>query len=719
MAKINLLIGIHNHQPVGNFEGVFKEAFERCYLPFIQILEKHPKIRLTLHYTGPLWEWIEFNAPDFFERINNLVNKNQIELLTGGFYEPILPMIPETDAIGQIRMHTRFIKERFGCNSTGLWLAERVWDPSLPKILSASDIRYTILDESHFTYAGLKHKDIYGYYLTERENFSTAIFPIDKTLRYYIPFKLPEETIEYLKKTAEEKGEIGITYADDGEKFGVWPGTYKWVFEERWLEKFFASLDNNSDWINLMTFSEFLNKYPPTGRVYLPTASYEEMMEWALPAEAIEEYEKTIEELKTAGKLEEYKPFIRGGFWDNFLAKYPEANNMHKKMLYVSRKVNSAFKINDIKGEAAKKELYRSQCNCAYWHGLFGGLYLNYLRHAVYKHLILSENAADEKMHDDKDSYLDAETIDYNSDGFKEILISNPYINACLSPDYGGSIVEIDFKPKAFNISNLIARRKEGYHYKLKAAEKNTGSSAEPVSIHHIVKSKEEGLEELLHYDRYNRYSFLDHFIDSSVTLKSFSQCNYKELGDFVNQPYSIEEFSFFKDRSEGYAVFKREGAVYSENRAVPVTIRKRFSFTGNSGMIDAGYFIINAGTIPIEIKFGIELNLTLLAGNNESRYYILQDRGNEKIQMAALGDFNDINKITLVDEWSKIKIDLSYSMSSGLWIYPVETISQSEEGFERTYQGTSFLPLWQLSLKPKEEWETNIKIDINTLSLE
>ncbi|MBI5043102.1 MAG: DUF1926 domain-containing protein [Nitrospirae bacterium] len=713
MAKINLLLGIHNHQPVGNFEGVFKEAYEKCYLPFIKALEDHPKIRLTLHYTGPLWEWVEWNAPDFLERIKALVNKNQIELLTGGFYEPILPIIPEADAIGQIRMHTRFIKERFGYNSAGLWLAERVWDPSLPKTLSASDIKYTILDESHFTYAGLKHKDIYGYYLTERENSAIAIFPIDKTLRYFIPFKLPEETIEYLKRTAEEKGEIGITYADDGEKFGVWPGTYKWVFEEKWLERFFAALDENSDWINLMTFSEFLNKYPPTGRVYLPTASYEEMMEWALPAEAIEEYEKTIEELKTAGKLEEYKPFIRGGFWDNFLAKYLEANNMHKKMLYVSRKVNSAFKANDVKEDAAKKELYRGQCNCAYWHGLFGGLYLNYLRHAVYKHLILSENAADEKKHKGKESYLEAELIDYNSDGSKEILIGNPHLNAYLSPDYGGSIIEIDFKPKAFNLSNIMSRRREGYHYKLKTAKNDKGSSTEPVSIHHIIKSKEEGLDELLHYDWYNRYSFLDHFIDSSTTLESFARSNYKEIGDFVNQPYVIEEFSFFKGRTEGYAVLKREGAIYSEKGAVPITIRKRFSFNGNSGMIDVSYSLINTGAIPIEIMFGIEFNLTLLAGNDESRYYILQDRENEKRQMAVSGDFYDIDKISLIDRWAEIKVDISYARKSGLWVHPIETISQSEEGFERTYQGTTFLPIWKLNLKPREEWDVNIRLNI------
>ena len=68
MAKINLLLGIHNHQPVGNFDGVFKEAYEKCYLSFISALERHPKIRLSLHYTGPLWEWIEWNYPDFFKR---------------------------------------------------------------------------------------------------------------------------------------------------------------------------------------------------------------------------------------------------------------------------------------------------------------------------------------------------------------------------------------------------------------------------------------------------------------------------------------------------------------------------------------------------------------------------------------------------------------------------------------------------------------------------
>ena len=51
MAKINLLLGIHNHQPVENFDGVFKDSYEKCYLPFIQALESHPKIRLTLHYT--------------------------------------------------------------------------------------------------------------------------------------------------------------------------------------------------------------------------------------------------------------------------------------------------------------------------------------------------------------------------------------------------------------------------------------------------------------------------------------------------------------------------------------------------------------------------------------------------------------------------------------------------------------------------------------------
>ena len=79
-------------------------------------------------------------------------------------------------------------------------------------------------------------------------------------------------------------------YADDGEKFGSWPKTYKHVYEDGWLEQFLETLRRNKDWIRTTTFREAVEKLPSRGRVYLPDASYREMMEWALPSRGLMEY---------------------------------------------------------------------------------------------------------------------------------------------------------------------------------------------------------------------------------------------------------------------------------------------------------------------------------------------------------------------------------------------------------------------------------------------
>ena len=322
MKKINFLFGIHNHQPVGNFDSVFDESFNRCYLPFLEVLEKHPGIRISLHSSGPLWDYAMQKFPNYIKLIQKLVEKKQIELLGGGYYEPLLSILPDRDAVGQIRMMNEFIKKTFGTDVRGIWLTERVWEPHLPEILAKVPVQYTIIDESHFRLAGMTDNHILGFYKTEKCGSSVDIFPINKNLRYYIPFKLPHETTNLLREVANENPTC-ITYADDGEKFGVWPETYKWVFEEKWLHNFFDEIEKNLSWINMPTFSEYLDSNSASGRIYLPTASYEEMMEWALPAEAALRYKKVVKEIEVMGKKEEYSAFIRGGIWSNFLAKYP------------------------------------------------------------------------------------------------------------------------------------------------------------------------------------------------------------------------------------------------------------------------------------------------------------------------------------------------------------------------------------------------------------
>src|SRR5437764_15451123 len=104
--SIHLGLLLHNHQPVGNFPWVFQQVYEEAYLPLIQALERHPKVRLSLHYTGSLLDWLEEAHPEFIERIAKLVQSNQVEMVSGCYYEPILPTIPVRYKIEQIKRLT-------------------------------------------------------------------------------------------------------------------------------------------------------------------------------------------------------------------------------------------------------------------------------------------------------------------------------------------------------------------------------------------------------------------------------------------------------------------------------------------------------------------------------------------------------------------------------------------------------------------------------------
>ena len=113
MPKFQLVLLIHAHQPVGNFDDVFERSYASSYLPFIEVLERHPAIRVGLHYSGPLLEWIERAHPEYFERLAALVKSGQVEMVGGGFYEPVLIAIPPQDRLEQITRLADYIEKHF------------------------------------------------------------------------------------------------------------------------------------------------------------------------------------------------------------------------------------------------------------------------------------------------------------------------------------------------------------------------------------------------------------------------------------------------------------------------------------------------------------------------------------------------------------------------------------------------------------------------------
>lgn len=721
MKKIHFLFSVHNHQPVGNFDHVFEKSFACAYHPFIAALENHPLIKASIHFSGSLLEWVENRDPGFLEKVQRLVDRSQLEIIGGGFYEPIFSILPGRDISGQLDMMNRFIENRFGLSPKGCWLPERVWDPVLPQLISGAGLCYTLLDNTHFFHAGLSPEQVFGYFTTEREGKVLSLFPLDMKLRYMIPFEKPEKIIDYLRYHASDAKDVAITYADDGEKFGMWPGTFSWVYEKGWLETFFSALEKNREMIEMHTFSEYLSGYASEGRIYLPTVSYEEMMAWALPPDAVFRYEEMSETLKKLGLQDKYRPFVRGGYWNNFLVKYPESNQMHKKMLMVSEKIERAAAGPGGAAEeelaSARKALYRGQCNNAYWHGLFGGIYLNHLRHAVYENLIHAEKIVD-GICEDRTARLCHQVCDFQKNMSEELIVSGKNLGLYFSPKEGGSLFEFDFKPENFNFSNILTRRMEGYHRKLKLEDFRRIAVADeegPVSIHNISKVKESGLQNRLVYDWYPRYSFMDHFLGQGTTLNTFSKVRYSEIGNFIDGPYRLSEIKT-SDTGAGLSfVLEKEGFVLQDARndvaPQPISVRKHFSIDDPMMCLSADYAIDNLGPADLALWFGIEFNFTFLAADDPLHYCCFPGTRLDPVPLYSKGEKKEIQGVQLVNERRGFGLEMAFPPGSDLWFFPIETVSRSEEGLEKTYQGTTFLVHWKLMLSPGSRIMKKLKI--------
>lgn len=700
MKSINLIFGCHSHQPVGNFDHVFESAYEHAYLPFLEVLERYPAVRVTQHFTGPLLDWFEANRPEFLARLAAMVRLGQVEIMGGGYYEPLLCAAPERDSIAQIQRMNAFCENHFGAAPRGMWLAERVWEPHMPSIMAQAGVEYTALDDTHFLSSGLTPDEMFGYYVTEDEGHAVKVFPILKKLRYFIPFHQVFESIEFLREHATEDGLACAVIHDDGEKFGVWPETYGSVYGEGWLEEFFQALTENRKWLRSVTYCEYMAKAPALGRVYLPTASYEEMGQWVLPTPMHRRLRRVLnrieEESERAGNAELYldqKLFIRGGFWRGFLAKYAEANNIHKKMLWVSGKLQKVRKKKDPRVEEAERLLHMAQCNCAYWHGVFGGLYLNHLRTAVYEKLIEAERVMDGLLHK-SERWVSCETLDFDADGQEEAVIENAHLFLAFSPRDGGTLFEWDYKDKPFNFGNTLTRREEVYHDLLREGRVQVGETGKgDQSIHELARAKEAGLEHYLVYDAYRRVSLRDHFLQETVKPEELWAGTHEELGDFATGNYALET-------TRNSVTLTRRGTVKAGGE-FSVQLRKTIRLQPRASSFEIRYEICHHGDVPLHVMFGVEFGVNLLSGSSFDRYYRSDDRDLKGAKLGEMGCDDGLTHLALRDDWQRLECGFRFDRPARIYCFAIETVSQSEAGQERVYQGSIVIPCWALTCKP------------------
>jgi hypothetical protein len=696
---LHFLFGIHNHQPVGNFDSVVDDAILRAYDPFLRtVSEAGADLPLTVHCSGGLLAALKARARSTFDLLGRLAADGRVELLGGGFYEPILALLPDWDKVGQIQALAHFLRTHFGVSPRGMWLAERVWEPHLPRTLREAGVEFVLVDDSHFALAGLDPETLGGYYLTEEQGAAVAVFPINQRLRYLVPFADPAETVRYLEG---RRGAGAVTLMDDGEKFGVWPGTDRLVYGERWLIRFLETL-RATPWLTVSTFSRYLDARPPAGRVYLPTAAYTEMGEWALPAAAAAELEAVRARLQALPDGERVARFLRGGFFRNFLVKYPEIGDAYWKMQRLSRRVHDglAARPRDPRLLAARERLWQGQANDAYWHGVFGGCYLPHLRRAVKSALIGCERRLEGPG---KPLAIECARADVDGDGLPEVIVRTRALGFTLRPARGGSLTELLWMGGEVDVGDVLTRRPEAYHRQVeeRPREEHPG---EVKTIHATPAAKEAGLTALLRYDRFRRACFLDGLFPPAPALDPLEPW---DAAAFVvgERPLEYEVKTSPREAAVLCSLLRPDG--------MPMALQKSVTVLADDPAMTVGYRLRWEGEQPLDARWAVQCNLALSAGEAPGRYFRVAGRPS----LGSHGRLDAAHGLAMVDEWLGAELALTWTTPAEVAWAPVETVSRSETGFERIYQGSALLFAWPVRLEPGQTWEVSVRLRVGEVA--
>ena len=685
---LTLGFAVHNHQPVGNFDVVMARAHDECYRAFLDTVRKYAEFRFSMHWSGPLFDWIGAQHPETLDLFAKLATADRVEPMGGAHYEPILPMLPDRDRVGQIEMMSAFLRERFGRAPAGMWLAERVWEQAVVKTLADAGLRFTAVDDAHFGYAGFAKEELTGWFLAEDRGRTIGVFPIDEELRYRIPFAAVEEVIAYLREWYERFEHATIVYADDGEKFGVWPGTYKHCYKDGWLERFIEAVLAERSWLRVAPLGDIYAEESPLGVAYLPDASYREMMEWALPIPARKAYEKARKHLDALGGADA-ATLLRGAGWRSFLRKYDEARQMYGRMIGVSEAVADMRRGG--RRVSAERALYQAQCNCAYWHGVFGGLYLPHLRFATYARLIEAERLA---LPIQKGVCL--RTSDVDLDGHNEIWMSSRRLSVLVAPRRGGHIIEMDVREKNVNLVHTLRRRPEFYHDELLAAidaEDKDAADGRTRTIHAEVRAKTKDLEQFLRYDAFPRESLIDHLLPADAGPEALENAPYGGVGDLPSGPMSVARL----DNRETWGTIELE-RVFPLPEAVGtplVGLVKQIRLHAESNRLTVRWRLEGPedarATRPL--RLATEWTFTLLAGDAPDRFYCAD--GHRLGNLSTRLSLPHVKTFRVVDEFLGIETALAPETPADVWTFPIWTVSSSEAGCEKTFQGATVVLSW------------------------
>jgi hypothetical protein len=648
---LSIILGSHNHIPYGAGDEDGEHIYATRLKPFIQTLHKFPQIPAVLHYSGTLLAWLEASHPELADILGLLIARKQVEILGGGFYEPMMPLLPQIDKIGQIELLTAYLRKKFGRRPQGCWIPEAAWEQHLVGALNACGMNYTFLGESHFIAAGLFGADLRAPCVSENQGKITVVFPLSDRLRDAFAVQEAAQVLDSLAREAAPPGALVTVFLDRlfageaGESADSRESADSPESAEARYGRFFENLSRVSDSVEFTT----------PGKYY-----------------------------KSLGQLP--KAYFPGDLGRNFLIDHPEANDLYAKMMHTHTLISH------LRGDKSRKQNAREELWKAQGYTLFsrksddaasrltgdaGDIHRAPLRKAAYKALLGAEKIS-RGLGKFTPSLL---VFDFDFDGSQEYLFQDRNIN-CYVKSAGASVFELDYLPKTWNYLDTFS----GERFRRTAFA-----------------------DQLTPPD----YSFTDARDSRQEGIRFCGKENFKLLD--LDRSHSWADFTLPpKGEAQGEAKGEAQGEAQDSGEASyldRIEIEKRYIL--KQDVLRVRYALINRGTEKASFKFIPRIDLSF-SGGEEDMLRVFCSRAQEDEQaIPGNGEFHKLRGIEFRDLKNELALSLAADRDFDGWILPVHSPLRLRGALTSQYQSTCLMPVMALSLEPEARWKIEFKLTI------
>jgi hypothetical protein len=263
-------------------------------------------------------------------------------------------------------------------------------------------------------------------------------------------------------------------------------------------------------------------------------------------------------------------------------------------------------------------------------------------------------------------------------------------------------------------LTAVLRRRPEASHETLvehdrRLAETESLPGAGGVgSIHDMVATKEAGLAARLHYDGHERRSALVHLWPPRTTPGQAARAEAVELADLVEGPWTVTSSGGVD--GEAWMRLGRDGTFRGDGG--PQRIRAEMTVTTGGGRrtptLEVATTLENRSSAGVEALLGLEWALTMLGGgSNPAAFWNLDG---ERVPHDSAGSRNAVSRLRSGNDYIGIEVETRVDPPADAWIAPIETISSSEAGFERVYQGSALVLVRPIALAPGERTTVTVR---------